>query len=216
MAALELSGFPLTVPSLESTTPFLPICRSILLPSWVYFCTIPDGALPIQMLLSLSTWQEWSLGSSCLRSPQEFTTLPSASNSMIGGASRPVFSSPSSTSCRFRMKTWPAPSTQVPPSPPRIHWLGSGFGQLMSATYRGGVRLCALARHAPAIAAATVRMVPTRTRSWLRVMACLLREGRRYGGILNHVGAAANEIGWRWSNPRIGYSVLIWRKSASR
>ena len=29
-------------------------------------------------------------------------------------------------------------------------------------------------------------------------------------------GAAANEIGWRWSNPRIGYSVLIWRKSASR
>src|SRR5258705_1131012 len=216
MAALELSGFPLTVPSLESTTPFLPICSSILLPSWVYFCTIPDGALPIQMLLSLSTWQEWSLGSSCLRSPQEFTTLPSASNSMIGGASRPVFNSTSSTSCRFRMKTWPAASTQVPPSPPRIHWFGSGFGQLTSATYLGGVRLCALARHAPAIAAATVRMVPTRTRSWLRVMACLLREVRRYGGILTHVGAAANEIGWRWSNRRIGYSVLIWRKSASR
>src|SRR5258705_944615 len=180
MAALELSGFPLTVPSLESTTPFLPICRSILLPSWVYFCTIPDGALPIQMLLSLSTGQEWSLGSSCLRSPQEFTTLPSASNSMIGGASRPVFSSPSSTSCRFRMKTWPAPSTQVPPSPPRIHWLGSGFGQLMSATYRGGVRLCPLGMHAPALEAPTGRRVPCRTRASLLLVSCLPREGGQY------------------------------------
>ena len=134
IAALELSGLPLMVPSLESTTPFLPICRSSLLPSWVYFCTMPDGALAIQMLLSLSTWQEWSLGSSTLRSPQEFTTLPSASNSMMGGARRPVFSSPSSTSCRLRMNTWPCASTQVPPRPPSTQRLGSGFGQLTSAT----------------------------------------------------------------------------------
>ena len=64
IGALELSGLPLTVPSEESTTPFLPIWRRSLLPSWVYFCTMPEGALAIQMLLSLSTWHEWSRGSS--------------------------------------------------------------------------------------------------------------------------------------------------------
>src|SRR5919204_455306 len=137
IAALELRGFPLGVPSEESTTPFLPICSSSLLPSWVYFCTIPEGALAIQMLLSLSTWQECSRGSSSFRSPHEFTTLPAASNSMIGGASRPVFSSPSRTSCRLRMNTWPCASTQVPPSPPSTQRLGRGFGQLTSASYLG-------------------------------------------------------------------------------
>ena len=53
-AAFELSGLPLSVPSEESSTPFLPICSSSLLPSCEYFWTMPDGALAIQMLLSLS------------------------------------------------------------------------------------------------------------------------------------------------------------------
>ena len=44
-AASEFSGLPFAVPSEESKTPFLPICIRSLLPSWVYFCTIPDGAL---------------------------------------------------------------------------------------------------------------------------------------------------------------------------
>ena len=134
IAAFELRGLPFTVPSEESTTPFLPICSSSLLPSWVYFCTMPEGALAIQMLLSLSKWQEWSLGSKSFGSPQELTTLPSGSNSMIGGASRPVFSSPSRTSCLLRMNTWSCASTQSPPRPPSTQRLGSGFGQLMSAS----------------------------------------------------------------------------------
>ena len=54
IAAAELSGVPLTVPSEESSMPFLPICSSSLLPSWVYFWIMPEGALAIQTLPSLS------------------------------------------------------------------------------------------------------------------------------------------------------------------
>ena len=43
-AAFEFSGAPLTVPSEESNTPFLPSCSRSLLPSCVYFCTMPEGA----------------------------------------------------------------------------------------------------------------------------------------------------------------------------
>src|SRR5215467_3355772 len=137
----EFKGLPLGVPSEESTTPFLPICSSILLPSWLYFCTIPDGALAIHMLLSGSAWQEWSLGSRSLESPHELTTLPAASNSMMAGARLPQLSSFSMTSWRFRMKTWSCLSTQRPPSPPRIQRFGSGLGQLTSISYLGP--LCA-------------------------------------------------------------------------
>ena len=55
--AFEFSGRPFTVPSDESTTPFFPICISILRPSCEYFCTIPEGALAIQMSVFFSTWQ---------------------------------------------------------------------------------------------------------------------------------------------------------------
>ena len=53
-AAFEFSGLPLAVPSEESNTPFFPICSSSLRPSCEYFWTIPEGALAIQTLLSLS------------------------------------------------------------------------------------------------------------------------------------------------------------------
>ncbi len=138
-AASELSGLPLTVPSEESSTPFLPIWSRSLLPSWVYFCTMPDGALAIQTLPSLSKWQECRRGSSSFGSPQEFTTLPAASNSIICGASLPPFRSPSSTSCRLRMNTWSWASTHKPPRPPRIQWSGRGLGQFTSASYLGAV-----------------------------------------------------------------------------
>ena len=133
-AAFEFSGVPLAVPSDESSVPFLPICCSSVRPSWVYFCTMPDGLLAIQMLVSLSTWQEWSRGSSFAGSPHELTTSPAGLNSMICGARRAAFKSPSATSCRLRMKTWSCASTHTPPRPPSTHWFGSGLGQLTSTS----------------------------------------------------------------------------------
>src|SRR4029077_13176555 len=103
---------------------------------------MPDGALAIQKLLSLSTKQLCRRGSSTLKSPQELATLPAGSSSMIGGAKCPAFKSPSSTSCRFRSNTWSWASTHTPPSPPSIHWSGKGFGQDRSTSYLGAV-LCA-------------------------------------------------------------------------
>src|SRR6266446_862345 len=81
-AALEFNGVPLAVPSEESNTPFLPIWDKSLDPSWLYFCTIPEGELAIQTLLSLSKWQLCRRGSSRLASPQELMTLPAGSNSI--------------------------------------------------------------------------------------------------------------------------------------
>src|SRR5580700_5032970 len=103
---------------------------------------MPDGALAIQKLLSLSTKQLCRRGSSTLKSPQELTTLPAGSSSMIGGARCPAFKSPSSTSCRFRRNTWSWASTHTPPSPPSTHWSGKGFGQDRSTSYLGAL-LCA-------------------------------------------------------------------------
>src|SRR5947199_5637841 len=97
-AALEFNGAPLTVPSEESNTPFLPSWNKSFDPSWLYFCTIPEGALAIQILLSLSTWQLCRRSSSRLGSPQELTTLPAGSNSITEGANCPPSNSPSSTS----------------------------------------------------------------------------------------------------------------------
>src|SRR6202040_1433637 len=103
---------------------------------------MPDGALAIQKLLSLSKKQLCRRGSSTLKSPQELTTLPAGTSSMIGGARCPAFKSPSRTSCRFRSITWSWASTHTPPSPPSIHRLGKGFGQDRSTSYLGAL-LCA-------------------------------------------------------------------------
>src|SRR5438309_10904473 len=103
---------------------------------------MPDGALAIQKLLSLSKKQLWRRASSTLKSPQELTTLPAGSISMIGGARWPAFKSPSCTSCRFRSNTWSWASTHTPPSPPSIHRSGKGFGQDRSTSYLGAL-LCA-------------------------------------------------------------------------
>src|SRR5258708_16975162 len=83
VAAGELSGLPLAVPSEESSTPFLPICSSSFFPSWVYFWIIPEGAAATQTLPSLSKWQECRRGSSRFGSPQELATLPPGSHSII-------------------------------------------------------------------------------------------------------------------------------------
>src|ERR1700676_2358320 len=98
---------------------------------------MPEGALPIQMLLSLSTRQLWRGGSGRLGSPQELTRLPAESTSMIGGARRPPFNSPSSTSCRLRKNTWSWLSTHTPPSPPITHRAGRGLGHNGSTAYWG-------------------------------------------------------------------------------
>src|SRR5882672_4735749 len=134
VAAGELSGLPLAVPSEESSTPFLPICSSSFFPSWVYFWIIPEGAAATQTLPSLSKWQECRRGSRRFGSPQELTTFPAGSNSIIGGASVPAFKSPSSTSCRLRISTWSWASTQSPPNPPSTHLFGRGLGQDTSAS----------------------------------------------------------------------------------
>src|SRR6266853_4459795 len=98
---------------------------------------MPEGALPIQMLLSLSTRQLWRRGSRRLGFPQELTRFPAESISMMGGARRPPFNSPSSTSCRLRKNTWSWLSTQTPPSPPMTHRFGRSFGQSGSTAYLG-------------------------------------------------------------------------------
>src|SRR6476469_1710220 len=103
---------------------------------------MPEGALPIQMLLSLSTRQLWRRGSRRLGSPQELTRLPAESTSMMGGARRPPFNSPSSRSCRLRKNTWSWLSVHTPPRPPMTHRFGRGFGQSGSTAYLGAP-LCA-------------------------------------------------------------------------
>src|SRR5882672_2062155 len=133
-AAAELSGFPFTVPSDESSAPFVPIVISSLLPSCEYFWTIPDGELAIHTLLSASKKQLWSRGSSSLGSPHELISEPSASISMIGGASLPAFRSPSSTSCRLRRNTWSRASTHTPANPPNTHRSGNGLGHDVSTS----------------------------------------------------------------------------------
>src|ERR1700680_4611715 len=103
---------------------------------------MPDGALAIQKLLSLSTKQLCRRGSSTRKSPQELTTLPAGSSSIIGGARCPAFKSPSSTSCRFRRNTWSWLSTHTPPNPPMTHRSGKGLGHDESNSYCG-TPLCA-------------------------------------------------------------------------
>ena len=145
-AALEFSGAPFSVPSAVSNAPFRPICCRSLLPSWVYFWIMPPGELAIQTLLSWSKWQVcrryWvgplrspaTVPSMRLGSPQEWTTEPAGSSSIISGASRPAFRSPSSTSWRLSSSTWSWASMQWPPKPPVTHRFGNGFGKVTSTS----------------------------------------------------------------------------------
>src|SRR5216684_72634 len=67
-------------------------------------------------------------------SPQEWITLPVGSSSIISGAKRPAFSSPSSTSWRLRRRTWSCASMQCPPNPPVTHRSGNRFGKVTSTS----------------------------------------------------------------------------------
>src|ERR1700688_2357245 len=63
------------------------------------------------------------------RFPHEFTTPPSGSNSITGGAGLAIFASLGHKSPRLRTKMWSAASVHTPPSSPKTHLLGRGFGQ---------------------------------------------------------------------------------------
>src|ERR1700730_1734050 len=63
------------------------------------------------------------------RFPHEFTTPPSGSNSITGGAGLAIFASLGHISPRLRTKMWSAASAHTPPSSPKTHLLASGLGQ---------------------------------------------------------------------------------------
>src|SRR5436305_15108057 len=63
------------------------------------------------------------------RFPHELTTLPSASNSMTGGAGVARFLSLGAGSPLVKTNTWSRASTQTLPTDPRTQPSGNGFGQ---------------------------------------------------------------------------------------
>src|SRR5229473_1331333 len=63
------------------------------------------------------------------RLPHELTTLPSASNSITGGAGVARFFSLGAGCPLVRTKTWSRASTQTLPTDPRTHPSGKGLGQ---------------------------------------------------------------------------------------
>src|SRR5882672_3408377 len=63
------------------------------------------------------------------RLPHELTTLPSASNSIIGGAGVARFLSLGAGAPLVTTNTWSRASTQTLPTDPRTHPSGKGLGQ---------------------------------------------------------------------------------------
>src|SRR5208283_1840858 len=88
--------------------------------------------------------QPWVTFGTTFQSPKLFTTLPSGSNSMYGGACRAISASLSVMSFRLTMKTLSCASTHTPLTCPIIQYSGNGFGQFGSTT-NCGPRPCACA-----------------------------------------------------------------------
>src|ERR1700676_374350 len=63
------------------------------------------------------------------RFPHELTTLPSASNSITGGAAIAKFLSLGAGAPLVTANTWSRPSTQTLPTDPSTHPSGNGLGQ---------------------------------------------------------------------------------------
>ena len=124
------------MPSDESNTPFFPSCSSSLLPSCEYFCTIPDGELRDPDI---------ALGVEVTRVQARIDHLQVAPG-MDDVPSGIEFDEGRSEARRVQIALIHVlaiqnqhvilASTQTPPSPPSAHWLGSGFGQERSASYR--------------------------------------------------------------------------------
>src|SRR5208282_6785733 len=106
---------------------------------------IPSPLPAVQKLFSLSILQPWVIFGTTSQSPKLFTTLPSGSNSMYGGACCAISASLSVMSFRLTMKTLSWASTHTPLTWPITQFLGNGFGQLGS-TMNFGPGSCACAR----------------------------------------------------------------------
>src|SRR6266850_8493131 len=126
---LAFKALPVSVPSALSMTPLVPICSNILLPSCVYFWTIPSLLPAVQKLPSLSMKQPCWVLAITSRLPHELTTLPSASNSITGGAGVARFLSLGAGCPLVTTNTWSRASTQTLPTDPSTHPSGNGFGQ---------------------------------------------------------------------------------------
>src|SRR5271156_3026514 len=95
---------------------------------------IPSPLPAVQKLFSWSMMQPWVMFGTVFQSPKLFTTLPSGSNSMYGGACCAISASLSVMSLRLTMKTGSCASTHTPLTCPITHFSGRGFGQLGSTT----------------------------------------------------------------------------------
>src|ERR1700683_1957557 len=80
------------------------------------------------------------------RFPHELTTLPSASNSITGGAGVASPRSLSAGSALVTAKTWSRASTHTLPTDPSTHPSGRGLGQNGSYLNCGASAACALIR----------------------------------------------------------------------
>src|SRR6266849_6149880 len=78
------------------------------------------------------------------RFPHELTTLPSASNSITGGAGVAKFLSLGAVSPLVTANTWSRASTHTLPTDPSTHPSGSGLGQDASYLNCGGSTAWAL------------------------------------------------------------------------
>src|SRR5258708_11064781 len=78
------------------------------------------------------------------RLPHELTTLPSASNSITGGAGVATFLSLGAMSALVTANTWTRASTHTLPTEPSTHPSGSGLGQDASYLNRGALTPWAL------------------------------------------------------------------------
>src|SRR5271170_4964394 len=106
---------------------------------------IPSPLPAVQKLFSWSMMQPWVMFGTVFQSPKLFTTLPSGSNSMYGGACRAISPSLSVMLFRLTMKTLSCASTHTPLTCPVTQFSGNGFGQFGSTT-NCGPGPCAWAR----------------------------------------------------------------------
>src|ERR1700674_1944332 len=100
------------------------------------------------------------------RFPHELTTLPSASNSITGGAGVAKFRSFGASSPLVNANTWSRPSTHTLPTDPSTHPSGSGLGQDASYLNCGTSMAWALiwVGNQPQIPSATVNSTVTKIR----------------------------------------------------
>src|SRR6516165_11421657 len=90
---------------------------------------MPSLLPAVQKLPSLSMKQPCVVLAIESRFPQELTTLPSASNSITGGADVARFLSLSAGSPLVTANTWSRASTHTLPTDPSTHPSGNGLGQ---------------------------------------------------------------------------------------